>query len=100
MIAIYVGYPALFERPDLKTDTSFPFVKALKYTFLNRSYLTAAGAQAMRFFATGTMQAGMMFYMKYSLKVDPGHGHHRLRHRLPGGHALALSLAQLGGQQT
>jgi GPH family glycoside/pentoside/hexuronide:cation symporter len=72
VVAIYVGYPALFERPDLKTDTSFPFVKALKYTFLNRSYLTATGAQAMRFFATGTMQAGMMFYMKYSLEVDPG----------------------------
>ena len=71
-IAIYIGYPAMFERPDLRTDSSFPFVQALKYTFLNRSYLTAAGAQAMRFFATGTMQAGMMFYMKYSLKVDPG----------------------------
>ena len=71
-IAIYIGYPVLFERADHRTDTSFPFVSALKYTFLNRSYLTAAGAQAMRFFATGTMQAGMMFYMKYSLKVDPG----------------------------
>jgi GPH family glycoside/pentoside/hexuronide:cation symporter len=72
VVAIYVGYPALFEREDLKTDTSFPFVEALKATFLNRSYLTAAGAQAMRFFATGTLQAGMLFYLKYSLKVDEG----------------------------
>ena len=72
VIAIYVGYPALFERPDLKTDTGFPFGEALKATFLNRSYLTAAGAQAMRFFATGTLQAGMLFYLKYSLKVDEG----------------------------
>lgn len=72
VIAIYVGYPALFEREDLKTDTSYPFMKALRDTFLNRSYLTAAGAQAMRFFATGTLQAGILFYLKYSLKVDSG----------------------------
>lgn len=70
VIAIYSGCPALFERADLKTDTGFPFMKALKYTFLNRSYLTAAGAQAMRFFATGTLQTGILFYLKYSLKVD------------------------------
>jgi glycoside/pentoside/hexuronide:cation symporter, GPH family len=68
--AIYVGYPALFERKELKTDTSFPFWQALKSTFINRSYWTATGAQAMRFFATGTLQTGMMFYMKYSLGVD------------------------------
>ena len=72
VIAIYVGYPSLFEREDLKTDTSFPFGEALRATFLNRSYLTAAGAQAMRFFATGTLQAGILFYLKYSLKVDEG----------------------------
>jgi len=72
VIAIYAGYPALFERPDLKKDTGFPFGAALKATFINRSYLTAAGAQAMRFFATGTLQAGILFYLKYSLKVDEG----------------------------
>jgi GPH family glycoside/pentoside/hexuronide:cation symporter len=71
-IAIYVGYPALFERPDLRTDTAFPLGAALRATFLNRSYLTAAGAQAMRFFATGTLQAGILFYLKYSLKVEEG----------------------------
>jgi GPH family glycoside/pentoside/hexuronide:cation symporter len=70
VIAIYVGYPFLFERQDLKTDTSFPFFSALKTTFINRSYWTAAGSQAMRFFATGTLQMGMLFYMKYSMKVD------------------------------
>jgi GPH family glycoside/pentoside/hexuronide:cation symporter len=72
VIAIYLGYPALFERADLKTDTSFPFMKALKYTFANRSYLTATFAQAMRFFATGILQTGILFYLKYSLKVDEG----------------------------
>jgi glycoside/pentoside/hexuronide:cation symporter, GPH family len=72
VIAIYIGYPALFERKDLQSDTSFPFGASLKATFLNRSYLTAAGAQAMRFFATGLMQTGILFYLKYSLKVDAG----------------------------
>jgi glycoside/pentoside/hexuronide:cation symporter, GPH family len=72
VIAIYVGAPFLFERKELKTDTSFPFLQALKYTFMNRSYLTAAGAQTMRFFATGSLQVGILFYLKYSLKVDTG----------------------------
>lgn len=72
VVAIYAGYPSLFEREDLKTDTGFPFSEALKATFLNRSYLTAAGSQAMRFFATGSLQAGILFYLKYSLKVDEG----------------------------
>lgn len=72
VIAIYVGAPFLFEQKELKKDTSFPFVQALKYTLMNRSYLTAAGAQTMRFFATGTLQTGILFYLKYSLKVDTG----------------------------
>jgi GPH family glycoside/pentoside/hexuronide:cation symporter len=64
IIPIYVGFPFLFERKDLATDTSYPFLKALKLTFMNRSYLTAAGAQAMRFVATGILQMGMPFYTK------------------------------------
>jgi|LDZU01.1.fsa_nt_gi GPH family glycoside/pentoside/hexuronide:cation symporter len=70
IIPIYVGFPFLFERKDLATDTSYPFLKALKLTFMNRSYLTAAGAQAMRFVATGILQMGMPFYLKYSLNVS------------------------------
>lgn len=72
VIAIYAGYPAMFERKELHTDTGFPFLSALKSTFVNRSYLTAAGAQTMRFFGTGTLQTGILFYLKYSLKVDEG----------------------------
>jgi GPH family glycoside/pentoside/hexuronide:cation symporter len=72
VIAIYTGYPALFERKELKGQQSFPFLQALKYTFANRSYLTVAGAQAMRFFATGVLQTGILFYLKYSLKVEEG----------------------------
>jgi GPH family glycoside/pentoside/hexuronide:cation symporter len=46
--------------------------QSLKATFINRSFGIAATAQAMRFFGTGVLQAGMMFYMKYCLKVDEG----------------------------
>jgi glycoside/pentoside/hexuronide:cation symporter, GPH family len=70
VIPIYVGFPALFEREELKTDTSYPFRQSLKDTFMNRSYLTATGAQAMRFVATGVLQMGMPFYLKYSLNVS------------------------------
>ncbi|RPI32705.1 MAG: MFS transporter [Chloroflexota bacterium] len=72
VIAIYVGYPFLFERKELKTDTSFPFVSSLKATFINKSYLLVAGSQAMRFFGTGVLQTGILFYLKYSLKVEEG----------------------------
>jgi GPH family glycoside/pentoside/hexuronide:cation symporter len=70
VVAIYVGAPFLFERAELKTDTAYPLGEALKATFFNRSYLAAAGSQMMRFFATGSLQTGILFYLKYSLKVD------------------------------
>ncbi len=70
VIPIYAGYRFLVERQDLKTDTAFPFLSALKYTFINRSFLTAAGAQTMRFVGTGLLQTGIPFYLKYSLKVS------------------------------
>jgi len=72
VIAIYLGIPAMFEKKSSQEQTYVPFVTALKATFINRSFVTAAIAQAMRFFGTGVLQAGMMFYMKYCLKVDEG----------------------------
>jgi GPH family glycoside/pentoside/hexuronide:cation symporter len=72
VLAIYAGYPAMFERAELRTDTGFPLLTALRATFVNRSFLTAAGAQTMRFFGTGTLQMGILFYLTYSLKVDEG----------------------------
>jgi len=72
VIAIYVGVPAMFEKKSAQEKTYVPFIPALKATFINRSFVTAAVAQAMRFFGTGVLQAGMMFYMKYCLKVDEG----------------------------
>lgn len=72
VIAIYAGVPAMFEKKSSQEQTYVPFLPALKATFINRSFITAATAQAMRFFGTGILQAGMMFYMKYCLKVDEG----------------------------
>jgi len=72
VIAIYVGVPAMFEKKSSQEQTYVPFFSALKATLINRSFVTAAVAQAMRFFGTGVLQAGMMFYMIYCLKVDGG----------------------------
>jgi GPH family glycoside/pentoside/hexuronide:cation symporter len=68
-VTIYLGIPAMFEKKVSQEQAAFPFMDAVKATFINRSYATAATAQAMRFFGTGILQMGMMFYMKYSLKV-------------------------------
>ena len=72
VITIYAGIPALFETKGSQEKTYVPFIPALKATFFNRSFVTAATSQAMRFFGTGILLTGMMFYMKYSLKVNEG----------------------------
>lgn len=70
IIPIYASFRFLFEREELQKDTGFPFWPALRHTFVNRSFLTAAGAQTMRFVGTGVLQAGIPFYLKYSLNVS------------------------------
>ncbi len=45
---------------------------ALKATLVNRSFLTVAMAQTMRFFATGTLTTGMIFFVKYAVGLDQG----------------------------
>lgn len=71
-VAIYLGIPVMFEKKGSQAQFYVPFLPALRATFINRSFLMAAGAQAMRFFGTGVLQMGMLFYMKYSLKVSEG----------------------------
>jgi glycoside/pentoside/hexuronide:cation symporter, GPH family len=72
VIAMYIGKTALFETEYLKERAYIPIMNALKVTFSNKSFLAAATAQLMRFFGTGILTTGMMFFLKYSLKVDPG----------------------------
>lgn len=70
--ALYAGVPAMFERRASLEVAAVPLGPALKATFLNRSFVTVVIAQTMRHFATATLAAGMTFYTKYSLGVDPG----------------------------
>lgn len=72
VIAIAIGKTALFERFGSREQAYIPVLAAMKLTYLNRSFLAAAMAQSMRFFSTGILTTGMMFYLKYSLKVDEG----------------------------
>lgn len=70
-LAIYSGIPAMFERP-LPAAPPAPLLGALRRTFTNRSFLTVVTAQTMRFIATGTLAAGMGFFVKYSLGEEGG----------------------------
>lgn len=70
-LAVYGGVGAMFERP-LSAAPELPLWVALKSTFSNRSFLTVVTAQTMRFVATGTLAAGMGFFVKYSLGLEGG----------------------------
>lgn len=70
--AMYLGLPAMFERRSYQEEKPIPLSVALKATFVNRSFVAVVVAQTLRFFATNTLTIGMMFYMKYSVKTDPG----------------------------
>ncbi|MBE3039583.1 MAG: MFS transporter, partial [Chloroflexi bacterium] len=70
--AMYLGLPAMFERRSYQEEKPIPLSVALKATFVNRSFVAVVVAQTLRFFATNTLTIGMMFYMKYSVKADPG----------------------------
>jgi glycoside/pentoside/hexuronide:cation symporter, GPH family len=70
IIAMFIGKDALFERFGSKEQAAIPLLEALKVTYINKSFLAAATAQTMRFFSTGVLTMGMMFFLKYSLKVD------------------------------
>jgi GPH family glycoside/pentoside/hexuronide:cation symporter len=71
-LALYLGLPGMFERKSYQDEPSIPLKTALKATLLNRSFLTVVLAQTLRFFATGTLTTGMIFFMKYSIGADPG----------------------------
>jgi GPH family glycoside/pentoside/hexuronide:cation symporter len=70
--ALYIGLPGMVEPEDSKEAAYFSLVPALKATLVNRSFVTVVIAQTMRFFATNTLAAGMIFYMKYSIGADEG----------------------------
>lgn len=68
--AMYVGLQGMFERPRPIAAESIPLGRALKATFLNRSFISVVIAQTWRFFGTNALLAGAAFYTKYSLQAD------------------------------
>ena len=70
--AMYLGLPGMKENGIDPDEETLPLIPSLKATFVNPSFLAVALAQTMRFFATNTLATGMVFYMKYSLNLDPG----------------------------
>jgi|GEM_PF-299924 GPH family glycoside/pentoside/hexuronide:cation symporter len=72
IVSIYVGKTSLFEVKGSSEKSYVPFWGAVRATFINKSFLAAATAQAMRFFGTGVLTAGMLFYLKYSLNIKEG----------------------------
>ena len=70
--AMYLGLPGMKENGIDPDEETLPLIPSLKATFVNPSFLAVALAQTMRFFATNTLATGMVFYMKYSINLDPG----------------------------
>jgi len=71
-IAGYIGYRGMFERGNPPTSDELSFFSAFKTTFVNRSFLPMTVAQTMRFVTTNALSTGMIFYIKYTIKADPG----------------------------
>jgi GPH family glycoside/pentoside/hexuronide:cation symporter len=67
VVSYYIGIPGMFERRASVEAESIPFFDALKATFINRSFVTVVVSQTFRFVGTGTLTAGVLFYVKYSL---------------------------------
>jgi GPH family glycoside/pentoside/hexuronide:cation symporter len=70
--AMYVGIPSMMGmgKGSEGEEESLPLIPALKATLVNRSFLTVTVAQTMRFYATATLSTGMMFFVKYSVKLN------------------------------
>jgi GPH family glycoside/pentoside/hexuronide:cation symporter len=72
--AMYVAIPSMMGiKGDVaEHEESLALGPALRATLVNRSFLTVTIAQTMRFFATGTLTTGMIFFVKYAVGLDPG----------------------------
>lgn len=71
-VAGYVGYRGMFERGGPAVAEDFSFFAAFRATFVNRSFLPMTVAQTMRFVTTNALSTGMIFYVKYAIRTDPG----------------------------
>lgn len=67
--ALYAGLTGMYERQSSVLAASIPFTRALRATIVNRSFVTVAVAQTLRFVGTNALLAGAAFYAKYSLQA-------------------------------
>ena len=67
IVVYYIGMAGMFERRRSVEAEVVPFLDALKATFINRSFIAVVVSQTFRFVGTGTLTAGVLFYVKYSL---------------------------------
>lgn len=74
IVTYYVGLPGMFERKSSVDAENVPFFEAIKYTFINRSFVSVVISQTFRFVGTGTLTTGVLFYVKYSLDAGEGFG--------------------------
>ena len=74
IIVFYTGLGSMFERKSSIEAESIPFIDALKATFINRSFIAVVISQTFRFVGTGTLTAGVLFYVTHSLGMDEGFG--------------------------
>jgi GPH family glycoside/pentoside/hexuronide:cation symporter len=72
--AFYVGLRGMFERRRSVEAEAVPILQALKATFINRSFISVVASQTFRFVGTGTLTAGVLFYVKYSLGLGEAFG--------------------------
>ena len=70
-LALLGATRGMFERGSSLNAPKVPLGQAIRATFVNRSFITIVIAQTMRHFATSVASAGLAFYTKYSLGVDP-----------------------------
>jgi GPH family glycoside/pentoside/hexuronide:cation symporter len=74
VVVFYIGLRGMFERRSSVEAQPVPFIEAIKATFINRSFITVVISQTFRFVGTGTLTAGVLFYVKYSLGMEESFG--------------------------
>ena len=69
LAAILIGQTGMAETSvAVESVTTFP--QALKHIIVHRSFMILTVAQTLRFVTTNSMATGMLFYVKYTLKID------------------------------
>ena len=69
LAAILIGQTGMAETSvAVESVTTFP--QALKHIITHRSFMILTVAQTLRFVTTNSMATGMLFFVKYTLKID------------------------------